>query len=126
MSQITTIDPREHVRFDQERLCALARNLGAESARDVVIRATDELTIRLMQLRAANAGENLEAIRRLTRSISTTADRIGMITLARVSMDVAACADRRDRTAFRATFARLQRIAEICLLDAFHAEDQRL
>jgi len=126
MGKIAFIEHNDVVRVDPERIGFLAGELGADTARSVVTRATEELTIRLMQLRAANAGDNLSAIYKLTRSISAIAEQVGMVTLARVSRDVATCVDCGDRTAFRATFARLQRIAEICLLDAWYIAEREV
>ena len=126
MQNIAFIEHRDVVRVDPDRLWFLAGELGPDTAQDMVARATEELTVRLMQLRAANAGDNMEAIAKLARGIAAIAEQVGMVTLARVSRDVSLCAGVAERTAFAATFARLQRISEICLLDAWYDEDQRV
>lgn len=116
MTNIVALRPTERVRQDVEPIAAIYRNLGTASAEGVVTRALAELAITMVGLAAQVREHQLDDLTQQLRRLARMAENLGLVSLAAVSMDVSACLQRADPTAFAAVWARLIRIAERSLV----------
>ena len=123
---VTALRPKERVRLDAEPIAAIYRNLGTNSAEQVVSRALGELALTLAglveQVRQREFGDLGRGLRRLQRM----ADHLGMISLGLIAAEARICMDRSDATAFAAVWARLIRVAEASLSTDRDLLDQSL
>ena len=123
MKQVTLLEQQEAVGLDTGQLRALHARLGQSGAEDLVCRALEDIALRLSHAghcyREARPGE----LRKTAQGIGAAAEQIGLHLLARVAADVAACIGTGDRTALGATLARLLRVGERSLCEAWELQD---
>jgi len=109
---VTELPLGEPARFNPEQLEYLCNRMGEIRAEAEVARALERIAQTLSGLGAAEAGGHMAYLRLSLGDLMRDADLIGMSTLARVARDVLDCDRAGDRTAFRATLARLHRVGE--------------
>lgn len=112
VADLLTLEQKESVRLDPERLGGLYRQLGEVAAEDMICRAIEELALRLTHCETLWRRQDSPGLRKAARSLIAIADQIGMTTLARVAADVTTAADANDAAALGATLFRLMRIGE--------------
>lgn len=123
MADMAALRHEEGVRLDPDRLMALYEDLGEAGAENVVTRAMEELAFRMSNMQEEFRTNDMETFARNARSLARVAGQVGMITLARVSRDVADCAAKGDAVAVAATWARLGRISDRSLVAAWDMQD---
>jgi hypothetical protein len=109
---VTVLRPKERVRLDAEPIAAIYRDLGTTGAEQVVTRALGEIALTMAGIAAQVRESDLSDLARQLRRLQRMADHLGMVSLAQISVDMRACLDQGDSTAFSAVWARLMRIAE--------------
>jgi hypothetical protein len=109
---IAVLRPNERVRLDAGPIAAIYRDMGTGAAEQVVNRAMGELALTMAGLAGQVRARDLTDLHRQLRSLQRMADHMGMTSLAQVSVEVRACIDTGDATAFSAVWARLIRVAE--------------
>nr|WP_319248939.1 hypothetical protein [uncultured Celeribacter sp.] len=113
---VVKLRPSETVELDHALLENLYQELGTKAADSVVLRAMEELAVRLSKIdRNFKAGQ-IEDVRHAARSMVAVAEQIGMVTFARVANDVTGLAARHDDAGLAAAVERLMRIGENSLL----------
>lgn len=112
MEKVLTLEHKESVRLDSDRLNGLYRQLGNKNALDVLCRTVEELAVRLSNCERHWRQRDWEALRKCSKSLVAIADQIGMTALARVAADVAGTVDAGDAVASGATLGRLIRVGE--------------
>ena len=123
MRQVTWLRQSETVRLDAERLGELYRELGTAGAEDVVCRALEELAARLSVTERRFHEGRLDDMRKSARSLVAISEPVGMHLLSRVASDVTHCIDVGDPAAVAATMARLLRVGERSLTEAWEMQD---
>jgi len=109
---VVSLRPIERVRQDGEPIATIYRNLGTDSAEQVVTRALGELALTMAGLAHQVRAHELADLTRQLRRLQRMAENLGMVSLGLVACDVRNCLDQGDSTAFAAVWARLIRIAE--------------
>lgn len=123
VDKVITLEHKESVRLDPERLGALYRQLGDTNALDVLCRTVEELAVRLSNCERHWRKQDWTDLRKCARSLVAIADQIGMMALARVAGDVAQCVDAGDAVATGATLSRLIRVGERSLTAIWDQQD---
>lgn len=126
VNTVTRLEPQEEVRLEPDKLAELCVQLGQQGAEDVVCRAMEEISLRLAKVNAAYDAGDLARVRKLTRSLVAISEQVGLSALARVSNDVADCAQGQDGTALVAVLARLRRIGERSVTAVWDIRDMTL
>lgn len=110
MAQITALAVTEPVRVDARRVGDIVNELGEQTAQNVIGLALEQLAAALGATEEAlSSGDRAQAIAHADR-LSRLAWQIGLLSLAGVALDLAACAERGDMCALEAVRARLQRV----------------
>jgi hypothetical protein len=109
---VVMLRPVERVRQDGEPIATIYRNLGTDSAEQVVTRALGELALTMAGLASQVRAHELADLSRQFRRLQRLAENLGMVSLGLVAYDVRTCLESGDSTAFSAVWARLIRIAE--------------
>ncbi|WP_258523621.1 hypothetical protein [Roseovarius sp. TE539] len=123
MKQVRMLEQEEAVHLDSARLRLLYDRLGKAGAENVVCRALEELALRLTHAESCHRRDKRDDMRRSAHSLIAISEQIGLHLLARVAADVTACIDLEDRTALAATLARLLRVGERSLCEAWELQD---
>ena len=123
---VVVLRPRDHVRQDGGPIATIYRNLGTDSAEQVVTRALAELALTMAGLAARVRAHDLADLGRPLRRLQGMAESLGMISLGLVAADLRICLASGDSTAFSAVWARLIRIAERALAPDKDLLDQSL
>ncbi|MEO9515140.1 MAG: hypothetical protein ABJH45_11725 [Paracoccaceae bacterium] len=123
VEELLLIRPTEFVRVDSEKLGKLYSDMGDSAAEDVVCRAMEELALRLAHCDRLYRANNMDDLRKSSRSLIAIADQIGMTKLARVAGDVTECIDDSNGVALAATLGRLMRIGEGSLTAIWDLQD---
>ncbi len=123
MDKVLTLEHKESVRLDRDRLNGLHRQLGSENALDVLCRTVEELAVRLSNCERHWRQRDWDALRKCSKSLVAIADQIGMTALARVAGDVAGAVDAGDAVAAGATLGRLIRVGERSLTAIWDQQD---
>lgn len=123
MEKIVQLKPAEQIRVDAEQLSGLYSNLGEIAAEDIVCRAMEELALRLAHCDRLYRGDDLNGLRKSSKSLVAISEQIGMNKLARVALQVTDCIDAGDTVALSATFSRLLRIGEGSLTAIWDLQD---
>ncbi len=118
-----TLEQKETVRLDSDRLNALYRQLGDKNALDVLCRTVEELAVRLSNCERLWRHRDWDGLRKCARSLVAIAEQIGMTALARVAGDVAQNVDAGDAVATGATLSRLIRVGENSLTVIWDQQD---
>lgn len=111
-TNVVALRPNDRVRQDAEPIAALYRNLGTDSAEQVVTRALGELALTMSGMAAQVRSHDLADLSRQLRRLQRMGENLGMTSLAQVAEDVRSCLECADATAFAAVWARLLRVAE--------------
>lgn len=110
MTKVARLAVEESVSIDMHRLEEIVRELGENTASQVINAALEQLALALTHtLAAAERGGLADVVAGADR-LSRLAWQVGLVTLAGVAIDVGSCAERRDAGALAATVARLRRI----------------
>lgn len=109
---VVLLRPVERVRQDGEPIATMYRDLGTESAEQVVTRALGELALTMAGLASQIRAHDMADLSRQLRRLQRMAENLGMVSLGLVAADVRTCLERGDPTAFASVWARLIRIAE--------------
>ncbi len=123
VEKIITLEHKESVRLDPDRLSGLYRQLGDKNALDVLCRTVEELAVRLSNCERFWRQRDWSGLRKCSRSLIAISEQIGMVALARVAGDVAQAVDRGDAVAAGATLSRLIRVGEKSLTMIWDQQD---
>lgn len=123
MAEISDLHHQEGVRLAPDRLMALFARLGDAEAEQAISRTMEELAAQLLLARQAADMAAPDAVAAAAQTLCSLADKIGMVTLARVAQDVGLCAGRGDAAALAATLARLTRIGDRSLSAVWDLQD---
>ena len=109
---VVMLRPVERVRQDGRPIATIYRNLGTESAEQVVTRALGELALTMSGLASRVRAHEMADLSRQVRRLQRMSENLGMVSLSLVAADLRCCLAGGDSTAFSAVWARLLRIAE--------------
>lgn len=123
VEKLITLEQKESVRLDPDRLNNLYHQLGDRNALDVLCRTVEELAVRLSNCERFWRQRDCAGLRKCARSMVAIADQIGMTALARVASDVAQTVDADDKVATGATLGRLIRVGERSLTAIWDQQD---
>ncbi len=123
VDNVITLEQKESVRLDPERLNGLCRQLGDSNALDVLCRTVEELAVRLSNCERHWRQRDWTGLRKCARSLIAISEQVGMTALARVAGDVAQTVDTGDAVATGATLARLIRVGERSLTAIWDQQD---
>ncbi len=123
MAYFATLNHEEQVRLDPDSLESLYSELGPAGAENVVCRAMEELALRLADLAALHRTGRLQELAHVARSLIAISSQVGLASFARVSRDVADCAESGDQIALGATLCRLERIGDRSLTAVWDLQD---
>ncbi|MDO8883113.1 MAG: hypothetical protein U0934_07730 [Pseudotabrizicola sp.] len=123
---VVRLRPMERVRQDGEPIATIYRNLGTDSAEQVVSRALGELALTMAGLASQVRAHDMADLARQLRRLQRMSENLGMVSLGLVAIDVRTCLASGDSTAFSAVWARLLRIAERSLAPDKELLDQSL
>ncbi len=123
VEKIITLEQKESVRLDPDRLNGLYRQLGDANAMDVLCRSIEELAVRLSNCERLWRQRDWTGLRKSARSLVGISDQVGMTALARVAEDVAGTIDAGDAVATGATLGRLIRVGERSLTAVWDQQD---
>ncbi len=123
VEKIISLEQKESVRLDPDRLDNLYRQLGDRNAMDVLCRTVEELALRLSNCERFWRQRDWHGLRKCARSLVAIAEQIGMTALARVAGDVAQTVDAGDAVATGATLNRLIRVGQRSLTAVWDQKD---
>lgn len=110
MTKVARLAIAESVSIDMHRLEEIVRDLGENTAAQVINAALEQLALALTHTVAAADRAELAHVVTHADRLSRLAWQVGLVTLAGVAIDVGSCAEQRDMGALAATVARLRRI----------------
>ncbi len=123
VEKIVTLEHKESVRLDPERLNGLCGQLGDQNALDVLCRTVEELAVRLSNCERYWRRRDWVSLRKCARSLVAISEQVGMTALARVAGDVAHNVDVGDAVATGSTLSRLIRVGEKSLTVIWDQQD---
>ena len=123
MTNVKQIRLAEPVKVDHDRLDSLYADMDPVNAEDVVCRAMEELALRMSHCDRLFRANDMDGLRKSSRSLIAIAEQIGMNVLAQVARDVVACTETRDHVALAATLGRLMRTGEGSLTAIWELQD---
>jgi hypothetical protein len=123
VDKIITLEHKESVRVDPDRLSGLYRQLGDKNALDVLCRTVEELAVRLSNCERFWRQRDWAGLRKCAKSLVAISEQIGLMALARVAGDVAHSVDAGDVVATGATLGRLIRVGERSLTAIWDQQD---
>lgn len=123
VSNITQLRLSENVSVDYDRLDALYAEKDPVLAEDMVCRAMEEVALRMAHCERHFRADDMEGLRKSSKSLIAIADQIGMTVISRVACDVAECAMLGDKVALAATLGRLLRAGEGSLTAIWDLQD---
>lgn len=123
VDKIVTLEQKESVRLDPDRLNGLCRQLGDTNAVDVLCRTVEELAVRLSHCERLWRQRDWAGLRKCAKSLIAISEQVGMTALARVSGDVVRTVDAGDAVATGATLSRLIRVGERSLTAVWDQQD---
>lgn len=123
VDKIVTLEQKESVRLDPDRLTGLYRQLGDTNAVDVLCRTVEELAVRLSNCERLWRQRDWAGLRKCAKSLVAISEQVGMTALARVAGDVARTVDAGDAVATGATLSRLIRVGERSLTAVWDQQD---
>ena len=126
VAQVDTLVMADRIAVDRHQLSQLFTQLGEAGAEDVVLRAMEELALRLTHCEQLLRSQSLTDLRKCARSMIAIAEQVGMNTLACVARDVTYCVDSGDPVALTATTARLVRTGERSLSEIWDLQNLSL
>ncbi|MFV0333529.1 MAG: hypothetical protein ACK5JR_05590 [Tropicimonas sp.] len=123
MGKFAILQHDEQVRLNPDNLESLYADLGHAGAEAIVCRAMEELALRLADLARLHDAGHLARLARVARSMVAISEQVGLASFARVSGDVALCAQTGDPVALAATLRRLERIGDRSLTAIWDLKD---
>ena len=123
VDKIITLEQKESVCLDPDRLGGLCSQLGDDTAVDVLCRTIEELALRLSNCERFWRQRDWTGLRKCAKSLVAIADQVGMTALARVASDVVNTVDAGDVVATGATLSRLIRVGERSLTAVWDQQD---
>jgi len=111
MGDVVRLALREGMRMNGRRLALLLRDRGHAATEALLQREAMAALVGTSRLEAAWRRGAMSALAQEAALLTARADVAGLAGIARVTRDVALCADRADPVAFTATLARLRRLA---------------
>ncbi|SDX37228.1 hypothetical protein SAMN05444358_10564 [Ruegeria halocynthiae] len=123
VDKIITLEQKESVRLDPDRLSSLYHQLGDTNAQDVLCRTVEELAVRLSNCERFWRKRDWVGLRKCAKSLIAISEQVGMTALARVAGDVAHTVDSGDAVATGATLSRLIRVGERSLTAVWDQQD---
>ncbi|MDO5642879.1 MAG: hypothetical protein Q4G26_10925 [Paracoccus sp. (in: a-proteobacteria)] len=114
---VAALSMGEPVSVDEGRLQDIVNELGERAAEGLIQLALEQMALGVHSLRGAVRQGDAPAIVAQAERLSRLAWQIGLVTLAGVAVDIAACARCGDPVALDAVMARLVRVADRSLLD---------
>ncbi|UWR03007.1 hypothetical protein K3740_18535 [Ruegeria conchae] len=123
VDKIITLEQKESVRLDPDRLNSLYHQLGDSNAMDVLCRTVEELALRLSNCERFWRKRDWTGLRKCAKSLVAISEQIGMTALARVAGDVVHSVDAGDAVATGATLCRLIRVGERSLTAIWDQQD---
>jgi hypothetical protein len=123
LSDIAKLRHYEPARLDRIRLEQLIVEHGEPGAERLVGRTLDNIALRLNRCERAWRGSEDRRVCEAAEELAIYAEHIGLVSLERVALDVAAAAAVGDHVALGATLARLVRIGESSLMSAWDLTD---
>lgn len=123
MNNVMSMELRETVTVDPDRLVELCVTVGEMRAEAIVASAVEELSLLIVEAEEAYRSQNFDALILRANEIEKTASNVGMTTFARVADDVIACAGERQTVPLASTLNRLRRIADKSLSAVWDMQD---
>ena len=123
VANILTVNHRENVHLDPQKLTDLYAQLGESGAEDVVCRAIEELAVRLTHCERLWRQRDVDNLRKSARSLIAISEQIGMMAMAQIARDVTTAIDADDFPAVGATLFRLIRVGENSLTAVWEQHD---
>lgn len=115
---ITQLKMSEDVKIQPKSIKVLQKNLGLEGWQDVIERAVYEMSERLGRLEQAVLNDEVEKIRRISKSLIGISDQVGLDLFSKIAADVVYCSDKNDIAAVYSVTTRLLRVGEASLFAA--------
>ncbi|WP_432450385.1 hypothetical protein [Aliiroseovarius marinus] len=126
MSMIDQLKHAEAVRLDRDQLETLFVQMGPQRADKEINQSLEDLAVALARVQKANQRGEIEDMQAGVRDLIRVAQKVGMVTLARVARDVLDLSKGTDGVAFAACLARLERIGEGSLIAVWDLQDMTL
>lgn len=123
MTKIALLAVEEAARIDLQRLEQIIRELGEQTAAQVIGAALEQLALALTHTLDAAEKDDPADVACHADQLSRLAWQVGLVTLAGVAIDVGSCAENRDRIGLAATASRLRRIGNQSLTRIWDAPD---
>tara|TARA_R110002096_G_scaffold113077_6_gene246046 strand:+ start:45946 stop:46329 length:384 start_codon:yes stop_codon:yes gene_type:complete len=101
-----------------EAMQSLQASMGIDECKDVIERAAFELSDRLWLLEKALYDNEMNEVKRISRSLVAISAQIGLTEFSLVASDLTKCIVRNDKTATASVAARLARVGERSLFMA--------
>jgi len=116
----------EAAQLNTGRLEEICQQLGYDGGEAAICAAMEDLATLLRRAGEVWRAADVDMLDLCARQIMAIADRIGMVTLARVAGDVAALCAGVDDAALGAAVARMMRLGDGSLLAVWQAQDPSL
>lgn len=123
MERVHVLFSDEVVHLDVVRIEELERLLGEKDAENVIVKAMEEVAIRLTLSERAYYKQDWNALGKTVKSMSAIGEQIGMSSLARASKNLLEALSGGNDAAIAATFFRLQRVGDRSLSDYWDIQD---
>lgn len=114
-ASVTALAPQDVLRVDAEPLIRLQASQGHQAAQEAVLRAREEIALRLGRIDERFRAGDRAAVLREARGIADAAGPVGLADLVRAAGHAATCAGRNDPAALAATVARVCRLGDRAL-----------
>lgn len=121
MTQVVAFRPNDRAIIDGARLDTLVRDMGTGGAEAHVIERVEEISDRLAEIDWVQRQGIAPEIQTNARRIATLSAEIGLVSLARVALDLAAAAAQGEVPAYRAVWERVVRIGDRSLAQVWDA-----
>lgn len=113
---VAKLRPDEAVQIDYDRLRGMEAKIGRREAEDLMLRAMEELALRMERVGHGYRAGDIGAVAKAVRSMAAIADEAGLTTFATVAASVKDVAARQDYAAIAACVERLLRVGENSLI----------
>lgn len=120
--KVARLAVHERVSVDQRRVGDIVSELGETAAQRLIQSALEHLAMTLRDTVAAAAEGDLARVVAHADRLSRLAWQVGLLSLARVALDVAHCAEAANHASLSATLARLERVGNGSLLEIWDAD----
>lgn len=123
MEQVHVLFADEAVHLDIIRIEELERLLGEKDAENVIVKAMEEVAMRLTLSERAFYRKDMKTLRKTVKSMSAIGEQIGMQSLAQASRNAVDAIEGGHESSVAATFFRLQRVGDRSLSDYWDLQD---